>query len=104
MSLEEEVYLDELFGEYSSLLTENKKELFEMYYRLDLSLSEIAEIKKVTRQSVLDGIASIKKQLASYEEKLGFLKKKKSVYALIDRLSDENKQVGEEIKSVLGES
>ncbi|MBR1868235.1 MAG: DNA-binding protein [Clostridia bacterium] len=103
MSLDEGVYFDRLFVEYSPLLTEKKRELFEMYFRLDLSLSEIAEINGVTRQSVLDGIASVKKQLSDYESKLGYLKKKNEVYALIDRLSDENASVGEQIKKVLGE-
>ena len=54
MSVEDKVYLIGLFDEYRMLLTENKREIFDMYYQLDLSLGEIAEIKGVSRQSVSD--------------------------------------------------
>ena len=104
MSFEEGVYLDGLYGEYSSLITENKRGIFEMYYKYDLSLGEIAEIKGISRQSVQDSLSSTKKQLLSYEKKLGYYGKKNKVYRLIDGLSEENKQIGESIKSVLGDN
>ena len=104
MSFEEGVYLDGLYGEYSSLLTENKREIFEMYYKLDLSLGEIAEIKGISRQSVQDCVATAKRQLLSYEKKLGYYGKKNEVYRLIDGLTEENKHIGEEIKKILGDN
>ena len=104
MSVEEDIYFNALFEEYSSLLTESKRDIFDMFYRLDLGLSEIAEIKGITRQSVADCVSGVRKQLLSFEEKLHLLKKKDAVYQLIGRLSDENKGIGEEIKNVLGES
>lgn len=104
MSIKDGVHFAELYGEYSSLLTENQRSVFEMYCMCDLSLGEIAEIKNVSRQSVADTVSKVKKQLEDMEEKLGFLSKKKSVYALIDKLTDKNAiEIGEKIKGVLGE-
>ncbi len=102
MSVEDKVYLIGLFDEYRMLLTENKREIFDMYYRLDLSLGEIAEIKGVSRQSVSDCIASVKTQLGSFEDKLKVYAKKKAVAEELDALG-----VGEDIKKkiakILGE-
>ncbi len=103
MSIENDVYYNELFEEYSALLTDNKRDIFDMHYRLDLSLGEIAEIKGVTRQGVSDCIKSVKKQLEAFEEKLHFREKKNAVYRLIGGLSEENKDIGNEIEKILGE-
>ena len=102
MSITDGDYLNALYEEYSSLLTDNRKDIFECYYRLDLSLGEIAELKGVSRQSVCDSLAASKKQLLFLEENLRLYEKKNAVYRLIDRLSAENKAVGEEIKKTLG--
>ena len=61
-----------LFDIYGSLLTENQKTIFEAYYSFDLSLSEIAEEKGVTRQSVADSLKKTRKELEDLEQKLGF--------------------------------
>ncbi len=57
---------------YGKLLTENQQELLSLYYGCDLSLSEIAEQKGVSRQSVSESLTKSRKQLREYEEKLGF--------------------------------
>ena len=101
MSLEENVYASELYDEYSLLLTDNKREIFEMHFKLDLSLGEIAEIRGVSRQSVSDCIASVKSQLYSFEEKLHLLKKKKEVLRFAEKLGKTEK---EELEKILGEN
>ncbi len=59
---------------YSPLLTANQREITDLYFNYDLSLGEIAEEKGVSRQSVSDCLQKCRKQLESYEEKLGFAK------------------------------
>lgn len=59
---------------YGKLLTENQQEIMVLYYGYDLSLSEIAEEKNVSRQSVSECITKSRKQLEEYENKLGFEK------------------------------
>ena len=104
MSIKDGVYYAELYSEYSALLTENQRSVFEMYCMCDLSLGEIAEIKGVSRQSVSDSITKTKKMLEDTESKLKLLQKKKAIYALIDGLNDKNAlEIGEKIKGVLGD-
>ena len=62
-----------LYDYYGDLLTDRQKECFELRYYQDLSLGEIAEQKGVSRQSVSDCLQKCRKQLETYEEKLGFL-------------------------------
>ena len=64
-----------LFDIYGGLLSANEKDAFEYYYCDDLSLSEIAEIMKMTRQGVRDNIVRAEKLLRDCEEKLGLKKK-----------------------------
>ncbi|MBQ7164325.1 MAG: hypothetical protein IJR61_03240, partial [Clostridia bacterium] len=58
--MDKELRLIGLFGLYKNMLTENQKDLFNLYYECDLSLGEIAEIKGVSRQSVNDGLRKAK--------------------------------------------
>ena len=60
----------QLLDDYGALLTDNRREICEMYYMLDLSLSEIAEQKGISRQSVSDTLRASRGLLDSYEEKL----------------------------------
>ena len=90
MEINDEIYYNELFAEYSSLLSPAQKEIFDMYFGMDLSLGEIAEIKEISRQSVSDALSKAKKQLVSLEEKLGLCRKKKSIYRLIGGLLHKN--------------
>ena len=103
MSVEDKLYYSELFDEYRPLLTENKREIFDMYCRLDLSLGEIAEIKGVSRQGVSDCIAGVKAQLVSFEEKLGCFAKKKAILSELNALGNSAAGVKERIEKILGE-
>ena len=60
---------------YGKLLTEKQFEFLNDYYNNDLSLSEIAENKNITRQAVRDIIKKGEKKLFEYEEKLLFMKR-----------------------------
>ncbi len=60
----------QLWDCYGGLLTENQREICEMYYMLDLSLSEIAEQKGVSRQNISETLKASRELLDFYEEKL----------------------------------
>ena len=64
-----------LWDAYRGLLTPTQQEITDMYFNLDLTLSEIADEKGITRQGVSECLKTCKKQLEEYEEKLGFVKK-----------------------------
>ena len=61
-----------LWDIYSPLLTPTQREITDMYFNLDLTVSEIAEQKGISRQGVSECLSSAKKQLEEYEGKLGF--------------------------------
>jgi predicted DNA-binding protein YlxM (UPF0122 family) len=64
-----------LFDTYGALLTDEQKNMFDLYYNEDLSLAEIAESNGLSRQGVRYAIKHAEEALLNYEEKLGFSKK-----------------------------
>ncbi len=59
-----------LFDAYGALLTEHQRDICELYYMCDLSLTEIAEQKGISKQSVSEVLAKSRQLLEEYEEKL----------------------------------
>lgn len=62
-----------LFDFYGPLLTPRQQELVRSYYLDDLSLGEIAEAERVSRQAVYDQIRRAEAQLAEFEARLGLV-------------------------------
>ena len=60
-----------LFDFYGETLTEKQRELFDLYYNEDLSLSEIAEHAGITRQGVRDSIKRAEHALHEMEARYG---------------------------------
>lgn len=82
-----------LFDFYGDILTEKQREVFDLYYNEDLSLTEIAEHTGITRQGVRDSLVRAEHTLTGFEETLGLVakseKRKKttaSLLALMDAL------------------
>ncbi len=73
--MEKKVEISMLWQIYGKLLTEKQYEYIDYYYNNDLSLSEIAENNRITRQAVRDIIKKGERKLFEYEEKLLFMKK-----------------------------
>ena len=63
-----------LWDVYHPLLTENQREVTDLYYNCDLSLAEIAEQKGCSRQSISDTLSKARRQMEEYEEKLHFVR------------------------------
>ena len=59
-----------LLDRYSPLLTDTQREITDLYFNFDLSLSEIAEQKGCSRQGVSDCLSIVRKKIEEYEEKL----------------------------------
>ena len=59
-----------LWDLYGKLLTPTQQEITDMYFNLDLTVSEIAEQKGISRQGVSECLNLCKKQLKEYDDKL----------------------------------
>lgn len=64
----------QLWDAYNPLLTVHQREVCELYYLCDLSLTEIAEQKGISKQSVSDTLAKSRALLDEYEEKLHYVR------------------------------
>ena len=73
--MEKNVQVSMLLQIYGKLLTQVQYEFLDDYYNSDLSLSEIAENRNITRQAARDNIKKGENKLFEYEEKLGMMQK-----------------------------
>lgn len=73
--MEKNVKISILSEIYGKLLTKKQLNILEDYYNQDLSLSEIADNNKITRQAVRDILKKGENKLFEFEEKLKIMKK-----------------------------
>lgn len=84
--MEEKVKISILLEIYGKLLTPKQYEFMHYYYNEDLSLSEIADNNKITRQAVRTILLKSKNKLEEYEDKLKFFQKEKNIKNQIKEL------------------
>ena len=60
---------------YGEMLTEKQRECCDLYYNEDLSLSEIAEQRGISRQGVWDNIRHAEAALKEFENKTGIVRR-----------------------------
>ncbi|MBE6154438.1 MAG: DNA-binding protein [Firmicutes bacterium] len=99
--MENREYLNSLFDIYKELLTSIEQETFINYYEEDLSLSEIAEIRKVSKSSVGKTLTTAEEKLKEYEKIL-------KVYTTKERLANilelnDTSQIKDNIKKIIEE-
>lgn len=83
---------------YGEMLTEKQRDVIDLYYNQDLSLSEIAEHEGITRQGVRDSIKRGEVFLFELEEKLrvfeNYIETQKTIQNIkyiAERITTENK-------------
>ncbi len=101
MNLEKNINLIKLYDLYGNLLTDKQKQVFELYAIKDLSLKEVAEILKITRQAVKFALDSVEKSLNHYEEILGINEKFDRIKLKLEELKNETNI--EKINNILEE-
>lgn len=100
-----------LWDLYQGLLTPTQREITDLYFNLDLTPSEIAEQKGITRQGVSECLKTCKVQLAEFEDKLQFYARLKEGYtertALVkdieswqDKVLDRHPELADELKEL----
>ena len=93
----------ELFDSYGELLTKTQQDLFKEYYLYDLSLSEIAEDREISRSAVNDTLKKAIAKLEELESKVKLIKIKKSLQKRIEKLEKANENEKEEALDSLKE-
>ncbi len=84
--LEKATRMNILFDRYGMLLTEKQQQYMQLYYLDDLTLGEIAEEVKVSRQAVYDQIRRAEAQLELFEEKLQLFSKSERREQLLEQI------------------
>ncbi len=91
-----------LFSCYGKLLSEDRQNIMRGYFDFNMTLTEIAEERKISRQAVLDCIDKSCKKLDDYEEKLSLLKSKETLQkALQDILNEDEKNIKQKVEKLL---
>ena len=98
-----------LFDFYGELLTDRQREVYNLYYNEDLSLTEIGEMRGTTRQAVWDMIRHANASMLEIEEKTGlierFLQTRKELESVVSMLKKEQSAVaqaaGERLEALL---
>ena len=97
--MENFVYYNNLFDIYSELLTEKEKDNFKDYYQEDLSLSEIADEKNVSRTAIQKTIKNVIDKLNNYEAILHIYEKNSKI---IEELkSNDIEEIRKKIREIL---
>ena len=95
MKMEKIVEQTLLYDFYGELLTAHQRQIYEDVVFNDLSLSEVAEDRGISRQGVHDMIRRCSKQLTDYEEKLHLVEKFLVTRAKAERIHELAQKCGE---------
>ncbi len=95
-----------LYDFYGELLNDHQKEVYEQFVLDDLSLSEIAQEKGISRQGVHDLVKRCQKTLEGYEKKLHLVEKFLSIkekVGQIDEMLDTYEETGRDTKEMISQ-
>ena len=95
--MEYRLYLIDLYDIYGSLLTDKQKTYFELYYFDNLSLAEISEEKKISRNAIHKHIMDACEKIENYESMLKVYEKTKKIMKFSNKLDDKLKKELEEL-------
>ncbi|MBR0385036.1 MAG: DNA-binding protein [Erysipelotrichaceae bacterium] len=94
-------YINDLFGFYGTLLSQRQQEIIQYYYGEDLSLSEIADNLKISRNAVFDALKKAEDRLVELEDHLHLFRdyqfRMDRYSKLMESGDDEIKKIAEEL-------
>ena len=90
------VHINRLLDIYGRLLTKQQLEIMSDYYNCDLSLSEISDLRKISRTAVSDAIKTATKKLENFEKNVGICRvfdksRNENNAKIIDKLEEDLK-------------
>ena len=97
--MEEFIYYNTLYDLYGTLLTENEQSCFIDYYQENLSLSEIAENRGISRSAISKTLKTVTEKLKYYEDNLHLKSKNEQLYKLLNE--NNINDIKNKIKSII---
>lgn len=88
MNTEKDLRVSILLDYYAPMLTEKQRDVIDLYYNEDLSLSEIAEHEAITRQGVRDSIKRGEQTLYDMEEKFHLAERSEKFGAVMNEIAE----------------
>ena len=82
-----------LFDYYGNMLTEKQRNVIDLYYNQDLSLAEIAEHEKISRQGVRDNIKRGEATMLELEDALHFAEQSRQLIAMLEDIKSRNRDI-----------
>ncbi len=82
------IHFVNLFSSYKGLLSSTQKEILEAYFCFDLSLSEIAEDRGVSRAAIEDALRKGCKKLEELEAELHLVENKEEILKITAKLKE----------------
>lgn len=84
--LEKTIFYNSLLSFYGGLLTDTQQEILSEYYEANLSISEIAENREVSRAAIEDAIRKGSKKLVAFENELHLYEKQQKRREIIAKI------------------
>lgn len=95
--MDNRLYYINLFDYYGDLLTEKQQHYFEDYYFNNLTLSEISENEKVSRNAVNKQLHNVLEKLDYYEGVLALYERAQKIKTILNVVDQEIKEQIEEL-------
>ena len=84
--IEKKIRYSKLMSIYGSLLSYSQKEIGGDYFVYDLSITEIAESRGISRSAVEDAISKASKKLDEFESKMHVLERNENIMQITQNL------------------
>lgn len=88
IQLQDFVKYGRLFEIYGALLSEDRQKIMASYFEYNMTLVEIAEERKITRQAVLDAIDKSCEKLDKYESQLHLSDNKQELLSALQEIKE----------------
>ncbi len=106
IQLERFVEYGRLFEIYGKLLSEDRQEIMTDYFQFNMTLAEIADERKISRQAVLDSVNKSCEKLSVFENSLQILKRKQDLTNSLQELeilAENHPEIKAKVEKILKE-
>ena len=93
------LYYNNLYLIYKDLLKENNREVFDLYYGENMTMQEIADLKRVSKSRIGIIIKNVEQKLDNYESILKLNERNTKLKELLE--VEDIKIIKEEIENIL---